>query len=337
MSVITNFLYYIILPYVLALVMVRLSDRARFAHVDSSDIRDGHLCEPPSTDEPMFLARVMDEDFVRSGVTATLLSLDHKGVVRIERVPTAWCRPRINDRMDEAHAAKTLAQRAAGLERETVRVSLASNVSTKRLTEYERMTLDFVFVDGRASITAEELAEARREFPAYLTRQSHCLSGKATRDVQERHLVEGVSPSLFWLAVVLLAFYALVAFLFVGYDVLPMIFFGLPGLAMMVAYSRPREVYTVEGHALLVRCHAFKRYLVELTSMRDARLTDVALWGEQLVYGVAVNAVGAAPRDLFPKIESSRAPAAPDWYVAYVRAHDKKNASSRPSRPVTVQ
>ena len=35
MSVITNFLYYIILPYVLALVMVRLSDRARFAHVDS--------------------------------------------------------------------------------------------------------------------------------------------------------------------------------------------------------------------------------------------------------------------------------------------------------------
>lgn len=229
MSVITNFLYYIILPYVLALVMVRLSDRARFAHVDSSDIRDGHLCEPPSTDEPMFLARVMDEDFVRSGVTATLLSLDHKGVVRIERVPTAWCRLRINDRMDETHAAKTLAQRAAGLERETVRVSLAPNVSTKRLTEYEHMTLDFVFVDGRTSITAEELAEARREFPAYLTRQSHCLSGKTTRDVQEHHLVEGVSPSLFWLAVVLLAFYALVAFLFVGFDVLPMIFFGLPG------------------------------------------------------------------------------------------------------------
>ncbi|MBM6816330.1 hypothetical protein H6A23_04005 [Olsenella uli] len=85
--------------------------------------------------------------------------------------------------MDETHAAKTLAQRAAGLERETVRVSLAPNVSTKRLTEYEHMTLDFVFVDGRTSITAEELSEARREFPAYLTRQSHCLSGKATRDV----------------------------------------------------------------------------------------------------------------------------------------------------------
>ncbi|HIZ46630.1 MAG TPA: DUF2207 domain-containing protein [Candidatus Olsenella pullistercoris] len=333
MSVITNFLYYVVLPYALALAMVRLSDRARFAHVDRSDIRDGYLREPPSTDEPMFLARVMDEDFVLSGVTATLLALERKGVVRIERVPTAWRCLRIDDRMDEARAAKALAQRAASLERETVRVSLAADVRPERLTAYERMALEQVFVDGRTSITAEELAEARLEVPAYLARQGRRLSDMATRDMQGRHLVEGVSPSLFWLAVVLLVAYVLGAFLLVGFDVLPMIFFGLPGLAMMVAYSRPREVYTAEGRTLLVRCHAFQRYLVELTRTRDARLTDVALWGEQLVYGVAVNAVGAAPRELFPKVESGRAPAAPDWYVAYARAHDEKNASSRPLPP----
>ena len=330
MSVITNFLYYVIFPYVLAVVMVRLSDHARFAHVDRSDIRDGYLREPPSTDEPMLLARVMDKDFVLSGVTATVLALERKGVLQIERVPTAWRCLRIDDRMDEAHAAKTLAQRAADLERDTFRISLASDVRPERLTEYERMALEQVFVDGRTSITAEELAEVRREVPTYLTRQSRRLSSKATNDMHEHRLVEGVSPSLFWLAVILLAAYVLGAFLFVGFDVLTMVFFGLPGLAIMVAYSRPREVFTAEGRTLLVRCHAFQRYLVDLTRTRDAHLTDVTLWGEQLVYGVAVNAVRAAPRELFPKIESNRTPTAPDWYVAYARAHDEKNISSRP-------
>ena len=326
MSFVTNFLYYVILPYVLVLIMVRLSDRARLAHVGRSDIHDGYLREPPSTDEPMLLARVMGEDFVLSGVTATVLALEQKGVVRIERVPSAWRCLRIDDRMDEAHAAKTLAQRAASLERDTYRISLVSDVRPERLTEYERLTLELVFVDGRTSVTAEELAEARLEVPAYHTRQSRRLSSRATGDMHERHLVEGVSPSLFWLAIVLLAAYVLGAFLFVGFDVLPMVFFGLPGLAMTVVYSRPREVYTAEGRTLLVRCHAFQRYLVEFTRTRDARLTDVVLWGEQLVYGVAVGAVGVAPRELFPKIESSRAPAAPDWYVSYVRAHDEKSA-----------
>ncbi len=325
MSFVTNFLYYVILPYVLVLVMVRLSDRARFAHVGRSDIHDGYLREPPSTDEPMLLARVMGEDFVLSGVTATVLALEQKGVVRIERVPSAWRCLRIDDRMDEAHAAKTLAQRAASLERDTYRISLVSDVRPERLT-YERLTLELVFVDGRTSVTAEELAEVRFEVPAYLTRQSRRLSKMATNDMHERHLVKGVSPSLFWLAVVLLAVYVLGAFLFVGFDVLPMIIFGLPGLAATVAYSRPREVYTAEGRALLVRCRAFQRFLVELTRTRDAHLTDVTLWGELLVYGVAVHAVAVAPRELFPRIESGRAPAAPDWYVAYARACDGKNA-----------
>lgn len=326
MSVVTNFLYYVILPYVLALVMVRLSDRARFAHVDRSDMRDGYLREPPTTDEPMLLARVMDEDFVLSGVTATVLALERKGAVRIERVSVARPCLRIDDRMDEARAAKTLAQRAAGLERYTSRISLAPDVRPELLTAYERLALELVFADGRTSITAEELAEVRFEVPAYLTRQSRRLSKMATNDMHERHLVKGVSPSLFWLAVVLLAVYVLGAFLFVGFDVLPMIIFGLPGLAATVAYSRPREVYTAEGRALLVRCHAFQRFLVELTRTRDAHLTDVTLWGELLVYGVAVHAVAVAPRELFPRIESGRAPAAPDWYVAYARACDGKNA-----------
>lgn len=63
--------------------------------------------------------------------------------------------------------------------------------------------------------------------------------------------------------------------------------------------------------------------------MPDVRLADVALWGEQLVYGVATGVSERAARELFSARSSEPTGAVPSWYVAYVRAYGGKAADKR--------
>lgn len=59
------------------------------------------------------------------------------------------------------------------------------------------------------------------------------------------------------------------------------------------------------------------------------RLADVALWGEQLVYGVATGVSERAARELFSSRSSEPTGAVPSWYVAHARAHDGRAADKR--------
>ncbi|MBM6774228.1 DUF2207 family protein [Olsenella profusa] len=316
LGIVSNFLYCVVLPYVLAVAMARLSDRARFAHVDRRDFADGYLREPPSSDEPALLARVVGAG-EGSMVTATLLSLERKGVVSVDRTtePPAL---RLGDDL-EREPARPGARQAEGQGRGDVLLSLSVGVREGRLSAYERLALDMVFIDGRLSATARSLSEARLACPAYVRRLRHALAAEADRDLHARHLVEGVSPSLLWLAVIVVVAYVLVGLLVVGLDVAPMVLFGLPGLAALVSFSRPREVFTAEGRTLLVRCRAFQRYLAHFTHLSEAHLTDVTLWGELLVYGAAVHTTSVVDNELMPAALIKDAPVAPAWYVAYVR------------------
>lgn len=335
LSFVSNFLYYVIVPYVLALAMAWLSDRARFAHVDKSDLTDGYLREPPSSEEPALIARVVGDGFVARAASATVLELVRKGALVLEYVPTSRDGMLLDGDLSEKGERRAREKLRAGGRREleTPRVSLAPGARDWRLTLYERLTLDLVFADGRTSATAEEIEDLVRACPGLVSRHADRLSAEADRDLRDRHLVEGVSPSLMGLAVAVLVAYALGGVFVVGFDVVTLVFFGLPGLAAMFAYARPREVYTAEGRTLLVRCRAFQRYLGTLTRLSDARLADVTLWGEQLVYGVATGVSGRAARELFTFRSSEPSGAVPSWYVAYARAHDGEAAGDRPAPP----
>lgn len=325
---IASFLYYVVVPYVLAVMVSRITDAARFARVSRAEIPEDGLDELPSDEEPALLARVVSEDgFVPSGFTATVAELERRGVVTIERVPSPLAGLTLDEAREEPECGER--ERSERVERERGKVvlanhefALAERAEDAHLSQIELTALEMLFADGSRKITSKRLAKWRADNPAPAKRLVAAFAQAVDERLGERHLVEGVSESFLDVVAVLVAIYYVAGVVVVGTYLMPLMFLGLPGIVAALSFSRPREVYTEEGHALLVRCRAFARHLAR-ERLPWATLEGRSALGKRFACGIAVRAITYPVSELDHPYTLSETPAAPAWYVPYAQLHGK--------------
>ena len=335
-TVVASVLYFVIVPYVLAYLVARITNEARFARVDRSEIPEEGSSELPSDDEPALIARVSEDGETGSrGLVATVIELERRGVVRIEHVRSSRFGPTLDEaRKGVDDARLDWRERGAvelGFGCGTYEATLADDADAARLTKIEQRALDVVFAPGGRRVRAEQLAQWRADYPACARRLSQAFAQAVEELLVERHLVEGVSESFTDVVVMLVAIFYLAGLIVIGADSLLPLLLGAPGVVAALCFSRPREVFTPEGRELRVRCKTFGRYVSRSASVSGAHLTDGGVWGRSLAYGVAVGAVSGPVSELLPSTSSREVPRAPVWYVPYARLNGR--GKGRPPVP----
>lgn len=233
--------------------------------------------------------------------TATLMSLAHRGVLRIDRGSYVDGK---GETIEDYYLTRI--------------EPAASNVENAIDRATMRLLFDKV-AEGEPSVWLGSIRKFGLQEPERYTELMGAWQGTLTAEVNKRDFFELRSKRLQTLVGVLAVVFAAVGiFMGLGMEsfVPPIMMIPTAVLLVVIANYMPRR--TVEGNNITARAKALRNWLRDFSTLDERPPTDVRVWGEFMVYAYLFGVANQAIRELRNAVPELFADETAEWGPTYV-------------------
>jgi uncharacterized membrane protein len=260
-----------------------------------------YLREPPASYSPAILGALLRWGKPnRDDFAATILDLARRRVITIERLPGE----RVVHRFTRSEVADT------------------------DLTPSEHQALALLFrwgSSGRQSITDQHFRESVRrhtEARGMFERWRSAVETEAKRfgffDKESQRVYDRIGDFYWWataagIVLTILVIVMLGIFLLAGFIAIPL------GAGLVLLLRGPLVRRTVDGATDLAQWRAFRRFLRDFSTLRDAPPPAITVWESYLPYATSLGVANRVIKQ-FPRVYGAEAPPTPSWYISQAAA-----------------